>query len=251
MGSCYVTGMIAALLGMSLGLVAGVRHAFEPDHVAAVTTISAGEKRLSRTIGFATSWGLGHGVMLVGAGGLMFALHAAMSDRIGDLLELLVALALMALGLRALLIAKRAGASGPVTSHAHGHAHGLAQGHADGLEHHAETHAHRGPTAHLHIGRVTFARLPFIVGLVHGLSGSGALTALAVSRLYSLGQGLAFMTLYASGAVLGMSLLAGLAGVPLARLSRRPAVARGLVAASGLLSLGVGLAWAYPILTRL
>jgi hypothetical protein len=100
------------------------------------------------------------------------------------------------------------------------------------------------------VGRVTFVRLPFIVGLVHGLSGSGALTALAASKLYSLGEGLAFMALYASGAVLGMALLAGIAGAPLAHLAQRPAVSRGLVAASGLLSLSVGLAWGYPILSR-
>jgi hypothetical protein len=227
--------MIAALLGMSLGLVAGVRHAFEPDHVAAVTTLAAGEKRVSRLVGFATSWGLGHGVMLVGVGGMMFALHAVMPERIGAVLELLVALALVVLGVRALVLAKRAGSSGPLAAHTHGHAH---------------VHVHRGPSGHVHVGRATFARLPFIVGLVHGLSGSGALTALAVSKLYSLGQGLLFMTLYASGAVLGMALLAGIAGVPLARLAQKPGVARGLIAASGVLSLGVGLSWAYPILAR-
>ncbi len=201
--------MIAALLGMSLGLVAGVRHAFEPDHLAAVTTLAAGEKRASRLVAFATSWGLGHGVMLVGMGGLMFALHAVMPVRIGNALELVVAATLVALGVRALFVSK---------------------------------HVHRG-----HAGS---ARLPFAVGLVHGLSGSGALTALAVSRLYSLPEGLAFMALYASGALVGMAVLAGLAGVPLSRLANRPAIARGLVAASGILSLGVGIWWAYPILAR-
>jgi hypothetical protein len=230
--------MIAALLGMSLGLVAGVRHAFEPDHVAAVTTMAAGEKRWSRLVGFATSWGLGHGVMLVGVGGLMFALHAVMPDRVGDILELFVALALVGLGFRALVLAKQAGSHGPLASHAHG------------PHDHANVHVHRGPSGHVHVGRVTFVRLPFIVGLVHGLSGSGALTALAASKLYSLGEGLAFMALYASGAVLGMALLAGIAGAPLAHLAQRPAVSRGLVAASGLLSLSVGLAWGYPILSR-
>ena len=201
--------MIAALLGMSLGLVAGVRHAFEPDHVAAVTTLAAGEKRVSRLVAFATSWGLGHGIMLVVVGGLMFALHGVMPARIGNALELVVAAALIALGVRAIFASK-----------------------------------------HVHRGHATHARLPFAVGLVHGLSGSGALTALAVSRLYSLGEGLAFMTLYASGALVGMVLLAGVAGVPLSRLAQRPSVARGVVAASGVLSLVVGLAWAYPIITH-
>jgi len=227
--------MFGVLIGIVLGLVAGIRHAFEPDHVAAVTTIAAGERKAARVVGFATAWGAGHAVMLVGVGGLLFAFRKTMPDAVGDVLELVVAAALVALGLRALLIAKRAASTGPVHEHHHG----------------ARAHEHAGPEEHVHIARTTFARLPFLVGLVHGLSGSGALTALAVSKLMTVGEGLLFMALYAAGALIGMAALAGVLGVPLARLATRPAITRGIIASSGALSLIVGVAWAAPIVSKL
>ena len=227
--------MLAVLIGIALGLVAGIRHAFEPDHVAAVTSIAAGERKAARVVGFATSWGLGHAVMLVGVGGALFAFRRTMPAAVEDALELGVAAALVALGVRALLIARRDAAVGPVQGHHHGEV----------------THEHAGPAEHVHVAKRTFARLPFLVGLVHGLSGSGALTALAVSKVMSVGEGLVFMTLYATGALLGMAALAGVAGIQLSRLARRPSVTRGIIAVSGLLSLSVGVAWALPILSRL
>jgi hypothetical protein len=211
--------MTAVLLGSLLGLIAGVRHAFEPDHVAAVTTMAAGERRASRVVRFATSWGLGHGLMLVAVGGALFALRSRMPDRAADILELFVAAALVALGVRAVILAKRAGSR------------------ADG--------ALSAPLSTSLLG------LPFVVGIVHGLSGSGALTALAVTKAATIAQGLLFMSVYAGGAVLGMVALAGVLGLPLARLAKKPLASRAVVAVSGIVSLAVGVAWAWPIVQRL
>jgi hypothetical protein len=82
--------------------------------------------------------------------------------------------------------------------------------------------------------------------MVHGLAGSGALTALVVARLPSLLAGVSFMLLFGAGATLGMSILAGVAGVPMARLVRRRWGLPTLLVATGGLSLLLGLMWIGP-----
>jgi hypothetical protein len=92
---------------------------------------------------------------------------------------------------------------------------------------------------------------PFAVGMVHGLAGSGALTALVIGRLPSPVEGVLFMVLFGAGATLGMSLLAGAAGVPLARLLRARWGMQLLLGTTGGLSLLLGLFWIVPAALRL
>jgi hypothetical protein len=196
-------------LGWILGFASGVRHAFEPDHLAAVTTLVADRASPRRTLAFATLWGLGHAAVLVLVGGLLLAARASVPPGVERSLELAVALMLIVLGLRAIRAAVLR-ARGAVTAHENAH---------------------------------TSLRTPLLVGVVHGFAGTGALTALAVATLPSWAMGLLFMSLYGAGATLGMALLAGVLGLPLARLARSP---RGLVAlqtVAGLLSAGLGVSW--------
>ena len=86
---------------------------------------------------------------------------------------------------------------------------------------------------------------------MHGLAGSGALTALVLASLPGTSARLLYVALFGAGSVLGMGLLSGLAGWPLARLGRRPAAARVLAGATGLLSIGLGIAWGWPLIGRL
>jgi hypothetical protein len=86
--------------------------------------------------------------------------------------------------------------------------------------------------------------------MVHGLAGSGALTALVVARLASPRLGILFMLLFGAGATLGMSLLAGVAGAPLAHLLRTRWGLPALLGTTGVLSLALGLAWFGPALVR-
>lgn len=91
---------------------------------------------------------------------------------------------------------------------------------------------------------------PLAMGMVHGLAGSGALTALVMARLPSPLLGVVFMTVFGLGATIGMSLLAGVAGVPLTRLLRTRWGMPALLAATGCLSLALGAAWIGPALAR-
>jgi hypothetical protein len=86
---------------------------------------------------------------------------------------------------------------------------------------------------------------PVLVGVVHGLAGSGALATLAMARLPSLGHGLTFMVLYSLGAMVGMTLLAMAAGRPIAKLAERPTGIATLLSLTGALSVGLGTFWGY------
>jgi len=229
-----VAAMLAALSACVLGFTSGVRHAFEPDHLAAVSTLVAGERSPRATVRYALAWGAGHGAMLVLAGGALALFGSQLPDVWSDLFELVVAVALVALGIRGLLVAARAGQAGPAFMHRHGE----------------RTHAHPGPGDHVHLNRFTLARLPFAIGLLHGLAGSGALAAMVVARIPSPVFGLSFIAIYALGAALGMAALAGVLGLPLGRFAQSRRATIFVVAASALASVVVGVVWAAPILVR-
>lgn len=211
--------MLDSLLGAALGLAAGVRHAMEPDHLAAVSTVVAEQKSARRSMTFAAAWGVGHALMLLGVGGALLLVRREMPARLGDAFELAVAAMLVLLGLRAIVRARQQAPAG-------GHAHGP---HCDASE----------------PGGIRSSLRPLGIGVVHGLAGSGALAALAIGQAPSFGDGLLFLGIYGAGATLGMSALAGVVGIPLARLARRPRVMSGLLALTGALSIALGVGWAW------
>jgi high-affinity nickel permease len=227
--------MLVTATACLLGFANGMRHAFEPDHLAAVSTLVAGERSAKASVRYAAAWGAGHAAMLVVVGGALALLRAELPAVTSDGLELVVAVVLVALGVRGLAQAKRLGRVGQTFTHAHGEL----------------AHSHGGARDHLHVSKWTLARLPFVVGLVHGLAGSGALAALVASHVATPVFSVAFITIYAVGAAVGMATLAGVLGWPLARLARSPRAMPLLVGVSAAASLVVGVAWAAPILLRL
>src|SRR5205085_4775811 len=148
-----------------------------------------------------------------------------------DLFELLVALMLVGLGARAVYRAAREGEAGPMHAHHHGRL----------------VHAHQAAAAHIHIGTWTLARRPLLVGAVHGLAGSGALTALVVATLPSTAARITYMAVFGLGSTLGMAALSGLLGWPLARAGQNRHLARALSATVGCVSTVLGLFWGYPL----
>lgn len=218
------------VLTWAFGLVTGMRHAFEPDHVAAMSTLVADGHGSRRTASLGVWWGLGHTTALLVVGLALGALRAEVSPPIERALEFGVALMLMVLGLRAVRQGLAAMRRGTDTWHAHG------QG----------THHHPAIGRHFHVGRWALAPRAFVVGLVHGLAGSGALAALAMSEVTSLSARLLFVVLFGLGSIAAMTALSGLAGWQLSRLAARPGLPAWLQLAAGGFSLGVGVLWAIP-----
>lgn len=218
-----------------LGSLLGMRHALEPDHLAAVSTLVTGERSGAKAAWLGACWGLGHTLALVCAGAVLVLLRAEMPAAAADLFELGVAVMLVGLGLRAIYVAARLGADGPAYIHHHGHL----------------VHVHPGAPAHVHIGTWTLARRPLLVGAVHGLAGSGALTALVLATLPSTAARLVYMALFGLGSTVGMAALSGLLGWPLGRLARHERLARAVSLTVGCVSTALGAWWGYPLIGRM
>ena len=226
--------MISLLASSGLGSLLGMRHALEPDHLAAVSTLVSGERSSRRAALLGVWWGVGHTGALFLVGAVLVALRAEMPARVADLFEFGVAVMLIGLGVRAIVNAARLGPRGPVRLHRHWHL----------------VHQHSGVPAHVHIGRWTLAARPLLIGTVHGLAGSGALTALVLTTLPDVTSRLAYMLLFGIGSTFGMTALTGLLGWPLERLGSHQSIARGLSLAVGCFSTLLGVAWGYPLVLK-
>ena len=227
--------VLELLTSSGLGSLLGMRHALEPDHLAAVSTLVTRERGRGKAALLGAAWGLGHTCSLLVVGVALVLLRAEMPARVADLFEFLVAVMLVGLGARAIYLAARQGPAGPTHTHHHG-----------GI-----VHQHAGTPAHVHIGHWTLARRPLLVGAVHGLAGSGALTALVLTTLPSTAARLTYMALFGLGSTVGMAALSGLLGWPIARLGAHQALARGVSIVVGCVSVGLGVAWGYPFLSHL
>jgi len=224
-------GVEAIFATWMLGLVSGMRHAFEPDHVAAMSTLVAEGHGSRRAAWLGAWWGLGHTAALLGVGLVLGVLRAELSPGTEQALEVLVGLMLLGLGARAVrrgLAEMRSGAEG-------------------WHRHRGRAHHHPASGRHLHVGRWALSPRSFAVGIVHGLAGSGALVALAMTELASMPARLFYVALFGVGSVAAMAAVSGLAGWQMANLSARPGMHGRLQLVAGVLSLVVGGLWAAPM----
>jgi len=225
--------MLELAAGGWLGFLLGLRHALDHDHLAAMSTLLADRPR-RRPAALGAWWGVGHSAALLGAGGLLLLCRVRLPDRAAEMFELGVSAMLVGLGVRSIRRALHA-RGGASVEHAHG----------------SVVHVHEAAQDHFHLRSLTVGRRPLLVGLVHGLAGTGAITALALASMPGTRAALAYIALFALGSIGGMALLTGAASVPLARIARRPGAHAALMACAGAASLLVGVAWGAPILERL
>jgi hypothetical protein len=223
-----------AMGGWLLGLLLGMRHALEPDHLTAVSTLVVEHHGVRRGAWLGVFWGLGHTGALLTVGLLLALLHAELPQGLSDAFELSVAVMLVGLGVRTV----RRSLSEALRGNPHEHRHGR------------HSHVHATEQEHVHVGRWTFATRSLVVGIVHGLAGSGALTVLVLAGMHSASARLAYLAVFGVGSIVGMALLSGFAGWPLARIGHNGRLARGVMFATGALSIGLGFVWGAPLLAR-
>lgn len=193
-----MTPSILALSG--IGLLLGFRHAFEPDHLAAVSTLATRQGSLLAACRLGLAWAIGHTasvgvvVLVIMVGGL----H--LPERLWPAADLLVALLLIAFGGSVLLRYARG------RWHMHTHTHGA------GPHLHLHSHAH-GP-AHAHSHPRADVRRSLGFGLLHGLAGGAAILVLLVAAAPTRSAQLAYLLAFAAGTMIGMMLVSfSLAGV--------------------------------------
>ncbi len=184
------------LTAMLFGFLLGVKHSMDADHIVAVTTIVSRSNSLLRSALVGLIWGIGHTLTLfaVGFGVLVFKL--TIPDRLALSMEFVVGALLVLLGIPIIrrLVANRA--------HVHLHQHEDKK--------HLHSHSHDGTLGHDH----RHIRRPLLLGMVHGLAGSGALIPLVLSTMPSVAQGLFFLLVFGVGSTLGMLLFSGLISLP-------------------------------------
>ena len=168
---------------LALGLLLGLRHATDPDHVVAVTAMAARTRRVLPATLLGTAWGLGHSLTLFLVAGAIILFKWVVPPRLGLAVEFTVALALILVGL--------------LNFRAREHEHGTVSG-----------------------GRLPAARA-FGVGIVHGLAGSAAVALLVIAAVPDPGWALGYLGLFAFGTLAGMALITTGFVVPLATAARR------------------------------
>ena len=202
-----------ALLGLAMAL--GLRHAADPDHVVAVTAITARTKRILPAMWLGIVWGLGHTLTLFSVGAAIIVFNWIVPPRIGLSLEFAVGLALVVVGLLNLKSSSRDDAA------------------RSGLD---------GRTERVPAWRA------FFVGLVHGLAGSAAVALMVLATVRDPRAACAYLLLFGVGTLAGMALITTGIAAPLSAASRRwGGFARGARLATGAVSLVFGVWLVYQI----
>ena len=226
---------ILSLLG--LGFVLGLKHALDADHLAAVSTIATEKRSLLSSSLIGIWWGLGHTISLLIAGVLVMLLHVQIGPRTEMALEFCVGIMLIVLGANALRKLIRGG-----RVHVHAHEH---EGHWHVHPHIHEQAKHDVP--HAHHGLKVGAR-PLLIGMIHGMAGSAALTLLVLATISSTLVGFLYIAIFGVGSIGGMAIMSALFALPsklsVQRFSTLNLFFRGV---AGFASLGLGVFTVYDV----
>ena len=192
-----------------VALLLGLRHATDPDHLTAVSTLALGEDRggARRASALGLAWGLGHATTLVVIGLPLVLLGGSLPDGVQTVFEVAVGVVVVALAVR-LLVRWRRG-----YLHIHPHTHG-------GVTHahpHVHERAHHG-AAHEHphgLGRTR--RAAYGIGLLHGAGGSAGAALLLLAGTPSRAAAAAALVVFAAGTAASMAAVSAAFGHALAR----------------------------------
>jgi high-affinity nickel permease len=253
--------MTSGLTILVIGFLLGTRHATDPDHVIAISTIVSRERSIWKSGLIGILWGIGHTLTILAVGAVIILFGLAIPARVGLTMEFSVGLMLILLGALNLtgvmkwMSEKFSPAHPQVTGqHAHLHQHDAKlhwhwHSHAPGSQHHGQSLV---PLSWL--GRA-FARLglyhslrPLLVGVVHGLAGSAAVALLVLSTIREPKWAVLYLLIFGVGTIAGMMLVTAVIALPFSFAGYRFAwLNQSLVTGSGLVSLGFGLFVCYQV----
>jgi len=179
---------LPAVLGV--GFLLGLRHAFEPDHLAAVSTLATRQRRVRDAAGLGIAWGLGHTVSVALVALAVMALGVQVPERFGLVGDLVVAALLVLLGGTVL------------TRYARGRWHMHRHTHDGGPHLHLHSHSHGPSHEHRHANWDVRRALGF--GLAHGMAGSAAVLVLVVASATTSATQAAYIVAFGAGTIAGM-----------------------------------------------
>ncbi len=226
-------------LVLTLGLVIGLKHAFEPDHIAAVSTQISKQKHNSQSLKqrimegtiksslIGAMWGAGHTTTLILIGLLVYVLSINIPEVFFTGSEFLVGIMLIFLAFTTLSNKKLF-----KIKHMHPHTH------EDGIVH---THPHEHDSVHKHTHK------SYLIGCIHGLAGSGAIIVVIAGALTSIQDVLSFILIFGIGSIIGMILVSNLIGIPFVFSNKISSLNRTLRYVAGSVSLLIGITIIYEI----
>ena len=253
--------MTSALLILVVGFFLGMRHATDPDHVVAVSTIVSRERSIPKAGWIGVLWGVGHTLTILVVGAAIILFGVVIPPRVGLTLEFSVALMLILLGVLNLTgamhwISHRFSPTHPPHDGSHSHVHS----HGDYV--HEHEHEHKSKAGHHgtevdppHWLQAPFRRLglfhslrPLLIGIVHGLAGSAAVALLVLGTIRDARWAVFYLLVFGVGTIVGMMLMTLAFSVPFTFAGNRFAwVNKSLVTATGVVSLVFGFVVAYHI----
>ena len=236
---------VAAPTGiLLLGLVTGLRHSIEADHVAAVlSVVASSRKNIKRASMLGAIWGLGHTTSLFVAGLVVLLLAVNISDTISNRLEFGVGIMLLFLGVTTFtgwsigkffkgLRHRKSSSSSSSSPHDHIHHH---QGNV--------VYSHR----HVHDDEHGHGHKSLIIGMIHGMAGSGALLLIVLSTINSIPLGLAYIAIFGAGSIGGMAGISTLMGIPFVKFSNSAKISMALRYAAAITTLAIGAGLIYDL----
>lgn len=192
------------LTAAALGFVLGLRHAFDPDHVIAVSAIASRNRNPWKAAWIGLSWALGHSLTVLLVGALVIALRLVIPDGVARAMELGVGLLLIGLGVSNLAASRDAAATPP----------------------------------ELPLRRA-LARSG-AVGLAHGLAGSAAVVLLALAAMPTIGTAVVYLAVFGAGTMTGMVAFSLAVGAPFAVAHGSASLGRWVTVATGVASVAFG-----------
>ena len=214
--------MESFVTALAVGMGGGIAHAFDADHVVAVSTLLDETEKLKRILRIGVIWGLGHTTTLLGGVLIIRSVRVQLSEAMLGYFELPVAAMLIILGVRA-------------AYHSALRLHERESRDQDGAE--RSSHQSKSGVEETH-ARSEWQS--YAVGMIHGLAGSGGLVLTVSATLSSLPASVAFVSIFGVGSIMGMTIVGGALSVPFLGLVERPRTRRAMIILVGLLSVGLG-----------
>ena len=209
-------------LVLGVALVLGLEHAFDADHVVAISTILSNTRSLRRSLLLGTVWGLGHSVTIFIIGAAVLALRVMVPQSIVSFFEVIAGIMLIVLGvyvIRGVMIERAA--SSQLSS--------------------LDPHLHPVHSEHNHPGHKD-AHKSLLAGVIQGLGGSAAIMLVTLSTVGSATIGVVFIAIFGLGVILGMIGIGALIGGLLAYTAFHvEKIHFAIRAIAGCLSIGFGL----------
>jgi len=202
--------MSGLALTLLFGLLLGMKHATEPDHIVAVSTIASRTNKLSLSSLAGVFWGIGHTLTLLVVGMIVISLKQHIPEIVVTWMEMAVGMMIIVLAVASFRATWRMNEHQPLR------------------------------IQHLHMKSM-------LIGVVHGMAGSAGMVLLALTTVETSWQAFALIVAFGLGTVIGMMIFTTLLGLPFLFARPKQTLYRALVQVVSIFSLVYGVYYMYEI----